>query len=150
MDLYRGGDYSGAVREAEREGLDGLATTLGQEELWQLANAARYAKKGQTSTRILLAVRERFSGYRRAEAATFLLGRVALELNSNPEAARKWFKTYLAQSPNGHLAEEALGRLIDANIKAGKEKEARRSALLYLKRYPKGLFAELAKSVINP
>ncbi len=146
-ELYKRNDYAGTVDAAEKEGLSSLYTTLNREDLWRLASAARYARRGRVATDVLLAIRERFSGSRRAHAATFLLGRVALELGYNTRRAGKWFKIYLNENPSGPLAEEALGRLIDACDKAGDGKEARRNAGLYLSRYPNGLFTELARSV---
>jgi transmembrane sensor len=148
-DFYKTKDFDKAISTAEKLGLYELMTSLDHEDLWQLANAARYARKGKISTDILLAIRKRFGGYRRAEAATFLLGRVALELENDPAGARQWFETYLKESPNGSLSEEALGRLVDACGQAGRQEEARQKATLYLTRYPDGLFAELARSVLN-
>ncbi|MCP4602014.1 MAG: hypothetical protein GY847_16105 [Proteobacteria bacterium] len=148
-ELFKKKQYAQAIYTAEQEGLDRLVNTLGLEDLWQLASAARYVRKGRISTDILIAIRERFGASRRAETATFLLGRVALELRHNPIDARKWFRNYLDKSPSGPLAEEALGRLIDACDRAGRGKEARQNADLYITRYPNSVFTELARSVLK-
>ncbi len=148
-DLYDQKDYAGAIAAAERGGLDELLRSLDREDLWKLANAARYARRGEKSVEVLERIRTRFKGTRRAQAATFLLGRVSLELRRDPAGARNWFQTYLDENPIGPLSEEALGRLVDACEKTGDKKAARRHASRYLSRYPDGLFAELARSALK-
>jgi TolA-binding protein len=146
-ELYVARDYAGAVELAQREGIDELLDTLDVESLWQLASAARYARKGQVATETLKALKKRFGQSRRARTASFMLGRVALELQKDPNAAQDWFTKYINEDPGGPLAEEALGRLIDACQKAGKHTVAKKNADAYLARYPDGLFAGLARSV---
>ena len=75
--------------------------------------------------------------------AAYLLGR-----NAPPAGAVKWFSAYLAEQPNGALAIEASGRLIEANEAAGDVKAARNAAKHYLLRYPDGPHAQLAKRVL--
>jgi len=146
--LHAARSYAEAVDTAERAGLGRLLQSLGGDDLWKLASSARYAGRGQTALATLGALRARFSGSERARTATFLLGRTSLELNSDPGAARRWFETYLNENPNGSLAEESLGRLIDACAAAGRPDEAKRRAELYLSRHPRGSFADLARTVL--
>ncbi len=148
-DLYDDKDYRGALDAAEKAGFAELLATLGREDLWKLASAARYARKGQASTEALLAIRERFQKSKRAKTSTFLLGRVSQELAGDVITAERWFKIYLDENPRGPLAEEALGRLIDDCARAGKREEARRYAEKYLSRYPNGPFVELAQSALK-
>ena len=148
-DLSDAREFAAAVAAARRQGLDELLTTLDANDLWALANAARYARDATVSERALLAVRERFAGSQRAFTAAFMLGRLKLDLEGNPTAATAWFETYLTEKPSGPLAEEALGRLIDACDKAGRKTEAARNAEIYLSRYDGGLFTKLARSILR-
>ncbi|MDD5309948.1 MAG: hypothetical protein PHU25_21735, partial [Deltaproteobacteria bacterium] len=140
------GDFAGAMAAAQSEGLPGLLETLNMNDLWQLADAARYAKKGDVTARALLAFRSRFASSQKTRVAAFLLGRASMELTHDAAGAQRWFETYLAEDPNGPLAEEALGRLIDAGNRAGDTERARKAAVEYLKRHPGGVFTELARS----
>ena len=148
-DLSDAREFAAAVAAARRQGLDELLTTLDANDLWALANAARYAHNATVSSRALMAVRERFAGSQRAFTAAFMLGRLKLDLEGNPTAATAWFETYLTEKPSGPLAEEALGRLIDACDKAGRKTEAARNAEIYLSRYDGGLFTKLARSILR-
>ncbi len=148
-DLSDAREFAAAVAAARRQGLDELLTTLDANDLWALANAARYARDANVSARALLAVRERFAGSKRASTAAFMLGRLKLDLEGNSTAATAWFETYLTEKPSGPLAEEALGRLIDACDKAGRKTEAARNAEVYLSRYDGGLFTKLARSILR-
>ncbi|MCP4680060.1 MAG: hypothetical protein GY854_32125 [Deltaproteobacteria bacterium] len=147
--FYDNKDYRGALDAAEEAGLAELLATLGCEDLWRIASAARYARKGQASIEALLSIRERCPKSKRAKTATFLLGRVSQELKGDVVTAQRWFGIYLNETPGGPLAEEALGRLIDACARAGKRREARQHAEEYLSRYPDGPFVELAQSALK-
>jgi hypothetical protein len=94
-------------------------------------------------------VRARFSWTPRAATAAFLLGRGEIDDGGSPEVARGWFETYLREANDGPLAEESLGRLMEACDKSGAQEDARRYAERYLSRYQDGLFAVLAKSILS-
>jgi len=147
--LYARRDYAAAIVAAESEGIDALLGRLDIEDLWDLANASRFAHRSDVARRSLLAVRARFSRAPRSSTAAFLLGRGELDDGGSPEIARGWFETYLREAGNGPLAEESLGRLIEACDKAGSEEDARRYAERYLSRYQDGLFAVFAKSILS-
>jgi outer membrane protein assembly factor BamD (BamD/ComL family) len=76
--------------------------------------------------------------------SAFLLGRSA----SGVQAA-EWFSTYLKEQPGGALAREALGRLIEAYQAAGDRVSARAAAERYLKSYPDGPHATLARQALH-
>jgi outer membrane protein assembly factor BamD (BamD/ComL family) len=76
--------------------------------------------------------------------AAFLLGRA-----SHGATAARWFETYLEEQPGGNLAREALGRLIEAYQASGSKEAAVRTARQYLKRYPTGPHAELARRAVG-
>lgn len=147
-ELFERGDYESAVAAAREIGIDQLMATGTQVELRQFADAARYARKGKLAVDVLETLRERFPGTANARTAAFLLGRVAQELRGNPRQAKHWFETYLEEAPSGPLAEEALGRLVDASSKAGDDGAARRAASRYVDRYPEGVFAPLARAIL--
>jgi len=149
LDLAEERDYAGAVSAAEEEGIDALVEGLPRDDLWKLANAARYARRPMVSSKAYTAVRDRFPGTGKAATAAFMLGRMAIDDKASPEAARKWFSIYLDEAPGGPLAEEALGRLMDACDKSGRGEEAKRKARVYLSRYQDGIFAKLAESILQ-
>ena len=123
--------------------------TMGLRDLWKAANKARYSRDASTAESMLTTLRRRFPSSREADASIFLMGRIRLELRSDPVGSVKWFKQYLKNTPNGPLAEEALGRIVDAYKRANETERAKRYAGKYLKRYSDGLFADLAKSVLS-
>jgi outer membrane protein assembly factor BamD (BamD/ComL family) len=59
-----------------------------------------------------------------------------------------WFKRYLTEQPNGPLAREAAGRLIELLRQTGDSARAQEAAAGYLKRYPTGPHAALARNVL--
>jgi hypothetical protein len=76
-----------------------------------------------------------------------LLGRMA-EAGS-PAAAVGWYDTYLAESPQGSLEPEALGRKMLAVRASSSAAAARPVAAEYLRRYPRGAFAEAAGEILR-
>ena len=118
-------------------------------ELWELAESSRLEGKSDTAKLALHTVRQRFRETRRARIAAFLLGRIEMEQLNHPELAARWFSTYLLEEPQGSLAEEALGRLINAYQQSGQKQLSLQAAQQYLELYPAGLFSTLAKSVIS-
>jgi outer membrane protein assembly factor BamD (BamD/ComL family) len=61
-----------------------------------------------------------------------------------------WFQRYLAEEPSGPLAREAAGRLIELYRQSGDAASVRSAAESYLKNYPTGPHAGLARSVLAP
>lgn len=141
--------FSEAMALVRKEGLDKVIADLALQDLWQLADAARYARDGDAARTILLAVRERFGKSQKARIAAFLLGCVAAEIDKKPSEAVAWFKVYLREDPEGALSEEALGRLVDALAKAGRMKDAASAAKKYIEKYPNGFYAEMARTTIE-
>jgi transmembrane sensor len=143
------GRYTEALEAAEKDGLDGLLQTASLADLWQLADTARYAGDAGKAWKTLLAIRSRFGKSKRARIAAFLLGRVAIDLKKKPGEGAQWFETYLKEDPGGPLAEEALGRLMDAYLKTGSIEKAQGAAKTYLKKYADGAFAGLARTTLG-
>ncbi len=74
----------------------------------------------------------------RAPLAAFTLGRVLLDELHRPGEAARAFASAEQLSPDGPLAEDALGREVEAWAKAGNRIEAHARAESYLARYPNG------------
>jgi ferric-dicitrate binding protein FerR (iron transport regulator)/TolA-binding protein len=114
-----------------------------------LADQARYAGDATHARAALLAVRSRFASSSHAATAAFLLGRLAFDARSFGDAS-KWFEQAAVEAPNGPLARENAGRLIEARENAGDHAAARAAAQRYLQRYPSGPDASLAIRMLQP
>jgi transmembrane sensor len=142
--LEKDGKYAEAVKTAERRGLPGIYQTGSADDLIALARASRFSGRMDVAQQALTACRSRFSGSPQAAMSAFLLGRSA----SGSQAAQ-WFSTYLREQPGGALAREALGRLIEAYQAAGDHVSGRAAAERYLKSYPDGPHATLARQALH-
>jgi hypothetical protein len=140
------GEFAAVITEAEARGIDTVLGAGSLDDVAALADAARYAGKGDLARRALLAERSRFAGSAEARSAAFLLGRMAE--TGSPAAAVGWYDTYLAESPQGSLASEALGRKMIAVKASSSAAAARPFAEEYLRRYPRGAFAEAAGEIL--
>ncbi|WP_437290586.1 FecR domain-containing protein [Sorangium sp. So ce406] len=143
------GDFGSVLAEAEQRGLGGVLERGSLDDLVALADAARYARRGDVAQRALTATRKRFPGTSHGKAAAFLLGRM-VDDGGSPGAAVPWYDTYLAESPGGPFAAEALGRKMVAVERTGGRAAARPTAELYLKRHPRGAHASVARDLLKP
>jgi TolA-binding protein len=146
--LARAGNYEEALAAADREGFDGLVARLPAADLALLADAARLAGDAGRARNALLTLRRRFPGIDAAHLAAFRLGRLALAEQGYGDAAG-WFRAYLAEVPSGALADEATGRLIEAQERAGDRNGARATAEKYLERFPGGPYESLARGMLR-
>ncbi len=142
-------EYAQAVAWVEKQGISGFADQASLADLQAMANAARYAGRGQSAVVLLVSLRTRFPGTTQASTAAFLMGRVYSEQLKDQRAAVAWFSTYLAEVPSGSLVEEALGRKMDAAQRAGMTAEARKSAATLVERYPASPFKPLALQILG-
>jgi hypothetical protein len=141
------GDFAGVIAEAEARGLDAALDETSLADLSALADAARYAGRGDLARRALVAERTRFPGSAEARSAAFLLGR--LSDDRAPATAVTWYDRYLAEAPDGSLAAEALGRkMLALRASAGRD-AARPAAEAYRRRYPEGPFARAAGEILG-
>lgn len=122
---------------------DEPAAAPAPEALYREADRARFAGQPDRARRTLL--RLRAAGERGRTA--FLLGRLAAEASEDAEALR-WFRTYLRERPRGSLAEPALGRVMELERRLEPDRAAR-TAGRYLRRYPRGAHARLARSLTS-
>jgi hypothetical protein len=113
-----------------------------------LADLARFAGQHAAAAELLRTLRGRHTRSEEAATAAFLLGRLyADHLGERREAAR-WFAAYLAEKPQGPLAEEALGRRI-AVLADDNPRAARPLAQDYLRQHPNGAWAAFARRVLQ-
>ena len=128
----------------------GVRTTLDRassEDLFALADAARYRRRMELARDALLAERRRFPGSARSLDAVFLLGRVAESSERNLVQAIRWYDEYLAHAPTGTYAAEALGRKMTLASKLDGNAKAREIADAYLQRFPNGSYAGSARAL---
>jgi hypothetical protein len=146
--LIAQGDFAGVVKDAEQRGLDVTLASASPAELTLLADAARYTRRNHLARQALLGLRTRFPGTARASDAAFFMGRLAETSASSSGEAVTWYETYLRESARGPYAGEALGREM-ALLARSDRARASMAARLYLERFPHGIQAELAKSLLQ-
>jgi len=135
--LASAGKYPEAYAAAA-PAFDSILQSASASDLMVLADVARYAGQETRSRQAYRTLRSRFPGTSQAARAAFALGRSG--------DGAKWFSLYLRESPDGPLAREALGRLLESQRgQASGEATARR----YLARYPDGPHALLARSIVD-
>lgn len=145
-ELEKAGKYAEALKAAEQLGVDQLLHGATAEDLFCLARLGRYQGRADLSHSALIQIRERFAKSTEAAGAAFLLGR-----QSPPGEAARWFSIYLAELPQGSLAREASGRLMESLNQSGQFDKAQAAARRYLAAYPTGPHATFAKSLLaNP
>jgi hypothetical protein len=146
--LMAQGDFAGVVKDAERRGFDATLASSSPAELTLLSDAARYTHRSDLARQALLGLRARFPGTDRARDAAFFLGRLAETPASSSSAALSWYDTYLDESVHGPYAGEALGRELSLLAHTDRAR-ARKTAQVYLERFPHGTQSELAKSLVQ-
>ena len=146
-DLAAEGTYTEALAAATPQ-YDAICARGSSADVVALADTARYAGDGARAQKAYNAVRTRFAGSRDAATAAFELGRMAFQ-GGDDGAAVQWFETYSRESPDGPLAREALGRLMEAFVRRHDDASARRIADQYLRAYPSGPHAKLARSLVD-
>jgi hypothetical protein len=149
-DEVAAGDYAGVVLEAERRGLGSVLADGALSDLVALADAARLSGRRDLARRTLLAQRARFPSSSAAKDAAFFLGRFADDHDRALEGALTWYDTYLSEAPAGHFAAEASGRKMVVVSKLSGRVAARVVASDYLKRFPSGPHAALARDLLGP
>jgi len=143
-EVARRGDYERALKMAKALGLEELRDALPPGELYELADAARFAGSADEAKRTYEAVRARFPSHDLAARAAFDLG-----VLSKGRQQVDWFEAYLRERPGGPLAREALGRLLELHAKAGDLVRGRDRARVYLERYPRGPHASIAQRLLE-
>ncbi len=148
LELQAAGDYRGALELAKQLGFDQLVVTSTCSELTELADVARLARDSTRAQQALLALRGRCLSSAGGLRAAFLLGRLLDD--ANPAQAASWYEKYLSEAAGDRFADQALGRLISAEQRAGQSGRAKAAAARYIRLYPNGSYAELARSLGEP
>jgi len=141
------GQWDKILADVEREGVETSLQKLSSDELFALADAARYRRRPELARAALLAQRERFPNSARSLDAVFLLGRVEESRAEGKQRALRRYDEYLERAPNGTYAAEALGRKMILVKELEGTKSARRVAAEYLERFPNGSYAEAAHTL---
>jgi TolA-binding protein len=137
------------VADAERRGLATVLERADSEDLWALANAARFAGRFTLARQALAAQRRRFPSSERAREAAFLLGRLHDADPEGPGNALGWYDRYLAEAPDGAHASDALGRKLTLLQRSNRPAEALAVARDYLERFPRGTYANAAHALVR-
>ena len=140
------GDFKRVLEAAQRRGIDNVLSSGTQAELSALADAARYGRNTQLARRALLAERKRFPGAAAAHGAAFFLGGIEADGSA---AALGWYETYLAESPAGPYAAQALGRRMMLVHRRGGVVASAPLARDYLKRFAQGPYASAAHRILE-
>ena len=146
-ELSTAGHYREALAAVEQQGFAASCESLGVRDLLTLGSTARLAGRADRAREAYLAARRRFPNTAEAGISAFSLGRLASDAGHASDAIG-WFNRYLTEQPGGPLAREAAGRLIELLRQTGDEARAREAAESYLKRYPTGPHAALARSLV--
>jgi hypothetical protein len=141
------GRWERILEDAERGGVDATLGKASLEDLFVLADAARYRRRPDVARGALLAARRRFPDSSRTLDATFLLGRVEESRAGGRAQAIAWYDEYLARAPTGTLAAEALGRKMMLTGEGEGPGRARPLADEYLRRFPNGSYARSARAL---
>jgi hypothetical protein len=141
------GSWDGILADADHDGVDTTLESASSDDLFALADAARYRRRTDLARAALLAQRRRFPRAPRALDALFLLGRVE-ELRAQGAAqAIAWYDEYLLRAPTGGYAAEALGRKMILTDEREGRSAARPIADEYLRRFPGGSYAGSARAL---
>jgi len=146
--LLNAGQFAAIIRDADARGGERLLDSASANELKVLALAARYTGRRGLSLRAWHSLRTRYAAEAQSQGAAFFLGRGHEEQGDVGEAMR-WLARYLAESPGGAYASEALGRRLVLLSKSGQKAEALSAARTYLERYPRGAYAKSAQLVLQ-
>jgi ferric-dicitrate binding protein FerR (iron transport regulator) len=144
------GQWDRILQDAKRIGVEATLSEASSEDLFALANAARYRLRLDLARSALLAERRRFPVSPRALEAVYLLGRVEESRETGTAQAIAWYDEYLTRAPTGPLVGEALGRKMTLTDKLEGPARARSHAEEYLRRFPKGNYAGSARELLAP
>jgi hypothetical protein len=145
--LVAAGDYARVLRDADAEGVAHATGARPLPDLRALGDAARYAGRSDVAKRAYAAIRARFPASGEARTAAFLIGRVEEEQDHATAGALRWYDTYLAESPAGPFAGDALGRKMVIVSRSQGRDAARPLADRYLQRFPSGSYASAARDL---
>jgi hypothetical protein len=141
------GRWDTILADVDRDGVEATLETAGSDDLFALADAARYRRRTELARAALLAQRRRFPRAPRSLDAMFLLGRVEELREQGTTRALAWYDAYLSEAPAGAYAAEALGRKMMLTHETQGPVAARPIADVYLRRFPAGSYAGSARAL---
>jgi ferric-dicitrate binding protein FerR (iron transport regulator) len=141
------GRWDRILMEVESRGVEATLETASSEDLFALADAARYRRRTDLARAALLSQRRRFPGSARSVDALFLLGRV--EESGDRARAISWYNEYLERAGTGSYAAEAWGRKMVLTNQLKGRALAQPVAEEYLRRFPKGSYAGAARALLG-
>jgi TolA-binding protein len=145
--LLAAGQWDQILAVVDRDGASVTLENASSEDLFALADAARYRRRIELARAALLAHRRRFPSSARSLDAIFLLGRVAELRDGGTARAIVLYDEYLGRAPKGAYAAEALGRKMILTNDIGGRAKARPIADEYLLRFPDGSYAGSARAL---
>jgi hypothetical protein len=145
-DRIAAGEHAAAL---ERDGFTAVVARVDADDLDRIAHSARLARQPDRARAALEALRRRFPRDSRTDRATFLLGVIAADLDSDPQAAAASFTAYLRDHPDGAFAQESRERLLRLWRDAGDHTRAQSAARDYLQHHPDKPLAELAREILR-
>ncbi len=146
-DAIAAGKWDRILAEVERQGIKATLDNASSDDLFALADAARYRRRTALAREALLAERRRFPGSVRALDAAFLLGRLEEDRENGASKALEWYDEYLARARMGTYASEALGRKMAVTNRLAGSVRARPIADEYLRRFPNGTYVGAARAL---
>ncbi len=142
------GQFEALLTEATERGIPQCLQHCSAGELSALADAARYTGRNDLARDSLQALRSRFRSSNEGRSALFTLGRL-YERQGNLAAARGAYDAYLSENPAASLAAEALGGKLRVVLATDGKRAAAPLAEEYLRRYPNGVQAGVARQVLG-
>ena len=142
--LISRGRFREALELVERRGFDEECRRASGADLLLLGDAARFSGNSTRARQAYFAARAKLVGGGRS---AYSLGLTAFDQEKDFALAARWFEVYLNEQPDGRLRGEAEGRLIEAWQRAGQTEKARKAAVRYLRDYPNGTQAPLARQL---
>lgn len=136
------------LADADRQNPTSVIQRADSEDLWALANAARYAGRRALAGQALNAHRRRFPSSARSREAAFLLGRLH-DGDPDPSEALRWYDRYLVEGHDGVGVTDALGRKMTLLERSNRRAEALAVAREYLRRSPRGTYANAARALVR-
>lgn len=145
--LARHAQYRDALTLAIAEGFDRDCDQLRPDDLVLLGDVARLGGDLKRADQAYRAALRRFPD---SDCPAFALGVMSFEARHDYRDAASWLSRYLRDHPNGPLATEAAGRLLEAWDLAGETSRAREAARNYLRDHPTGPHRALARRLAGP
>lgn len=144
-ELARRGQFQAIVTAARRAGIDRVLAAKGASELHELGQAARYTGQTALAEKVFSHLSSHHGRSPEGRSAAFFRGRLA-EDGGRLQQAQQHYHAYLAQG-GGSYAAEALGREMTLVQKTAGPNAAQPLATEYLRRFPRGAYRDLARTL---